>query len=243
MNEPYANNPANSGVLYYSDDQVAEFCRQANRLGLQIEMHAIGDRAFDQACRALKAALYDCPRADHRHGIIHACIPTEEGMEICEKYRIQLPMLILDEATSSIDTRTELKVQEAFARLMLEILNRIVDNKGTLEDLDLLEELSDTITSTALCGLGKSACKPVQSTMRTGMEAVYTLLNVDRGVPEVWGSTYDIRDLLNATVQLRDGRTISDLDLGFKARLVLKEGLKRLEGTDVEKLLKEHHLI
>ena len=35
--------------------------------------------------------------------------------------------------------------------------------------------------------------------MRTGMEAVYTLLNVDRGVPEVWGSTYDVRDLLNAT--------------------------------------------
>ena len=37
--------------------------------------------------------------------------------------------------------------------------------------------------------------------MRTGMEAVYTLLNVDRGVPEVWGSVYDVRDLLNATVQ------------------------------------------
>ena len=28
--------------------------------------------------------------------------------------------------------------------------------------------------------------------MRTGMEAVYTLLNVDRGVPEVWGSVYDL---------------------------------------------------
>ena len=49
---------------------------------------------------------------------------------------------------------------------MLEILDRILDNKGTLEDLDLLEELSDTITSTALCGLGQSACKPVQSTMK-----------------------------------------------------------------------------
>ena len=49
---------------------------------------------------------------------------------------------------------------------MLEILDRILDNQGTLEDLDLLEELSDTITKTALCGLGKSACKPVQSTMR-----------------------------------------------------------------------------
>lgn len=49
---------------------------------------------------------------------------------------------------------------------MLEILDRILDNKGSLEDLDLLEELADTITNTALCGLGKSACKPVQSTLK-----------------------------------------------------------------------------
>ena len=49
---------------------------------------------------------------------------------------------------------------------MLEILNRIVANKGTIEDLDLLEELADTITNTALCGLGQSACKPVQSTLK-----------------------------------------------------------------------------
>ena len=49
---------------------------------------------------------------------------------------------------------------------MLEILNRIIDNKGTLEDLDLLDELANTITETALCGLGQSACKPVQSTLK-----------------------------------------------------------------------------
>ena len=59
-----------------------------------IEMHAIGDRAFDQAARALKAALDDFPREDHRHGIIHACLPTEYGMQICRQYRIQLPMQI-----------------------------------------------------------------------------------------------------------------------------------------------------
>lgn len=51
-------------------------------------------------------------------------------------------------------------------RRMLEILERIVKNEGTLEDLDLLEELSGTITETALCGLGQSACKPVQSTLK-----------------------------------------------------------------------------
>ncbi len=79
--------------------------------------------------------------------------------------------------------------------------------------------------------------------MRTGMEAVYTLLDVDRGVPEVWGSTYDVRDLLDATVKLRDGKTIQDMDLGLKERLVLHEALKKLAGTDAEKLLKEYHVI
>ena len=42
--------------------------------------------------------------------------------------------------------------------------------------------------------------------VRTAMEAVYTLLDVDRGVPEVWGSVYDIRDLLYATSKLLDGK-------------------------------------
>ena len=49
---------------------------------------------------------------------------------------------------------------------MLEILERIVENEGTMEDLELLESLSDTITDTALCGLGQTACKPVMSTLK-----------------------------------------------------------------------------
>ncbi len=49
---------------------------------------------------------------------------------------------------------------------MLEILERIVGGKGIMEDLDLLDELSQTITDTALCGLGKCAAQPVMSTMK-----------------------------------------------------------------------------
>ena len=79
--------------------------------------------------------------------------------------------------------------------------------------------------------------------MRTGMEAVYTLLDIDRGVPEVWGSVYDIRDLLNATVQLRDGKKITDMEMNLLEKLALKEMLKKIEGTDIEKLLKEYHVI
>ena len=91
MNEPYADD-GTDGVLYYADEKVFEFCKKANRAGLQIEMHAIGDRAFDQAVRAIRAALDDFPRADHRHGIIHACLPTETGLRICRDYGIQLPV-------------------------------------------------------------------------------------------------------------------------------------------------------
>ena len=79
--------------------------------------------------------------------------------------------------------------------------------------------------------------------MRTGMEAVYTLLNVDRGVPEVWCSTYDVRDLLNATVKLRDGEPLTEMKLGIKEKIAVKKALDFIKNTDVEKLLKEYHVI
>ena len=89
MLEPYEGTD-NKGVLYYDQETVDAFCKKANREGMQIEIHAIGDAAFDQATRALKAALDDHPRKDHRHTIIHACLPTEEGIAICRDYEIAL---------------------------------------------------------------------------------------------------------------------------------------------------------
>ena len=92
LNQPYTDDDADTGVLYYDDKKVADFCKKANRAGLQIELHAIGDRAFDQACKCIKAALDDYPREDHRHGVIHDCLPTESGIEICKQYNIQMPV-------------------------------------------------------------------------------------------------------------------------------------------------------
>lgn len=89
MLEPYEGT-GDKGVLYYADEQVAQFCKKANRTGMQVEIHAIGDAAFDQASKALKAALDDYPRQDHRHTIIHACLPTAEGIDICAEYGIAL---------------------------------------------------------------------------------------------------------------------------------------------------------
>lgn len=79
--------------------------------------------------------------------------------------------------------------------------------------------------------------------MRTGMESVYTLLNVDRGVPEVWGSQYDIRELLRAAYYAVDKKKISELPLNFKEKMLLKTVLKNVKDTDLELLLRDTGLI
>ena len=75
------------------------------------------------------------------------------------------------------------------------------------------------------------------------MEAVYTLLNVDRGVPEVWGSQYDVRELLRAAYYAIDKKTIDEIPLSWKEKLLLKTVLKKVKGTDLEILLRESGLI
>ena len=75
------------------------------------------------------------------------------------------------------------------------------------------------------------------------MEAVYTLLNIDRGVPEVFNSCYDIRVLLDSTSKMMDGRKVTDLKLPFALSIVGKRVLKKAHGTIVEELLQRYHLI
>ena len=90
---------------------------------------------------------------------------------------------------------------------------------------------------------GRDTIFTTEYSMRTGMEAVYRLLNIDRGVPEVWGSTYDVRALVDASVKLRDGRKLTDMELPLMGRIALKEALKKIEGTDLEKFLRQYHAI
>ena len=69
--------------------------------------------------------------------------------------------------------------------------------------------------------------------VRTAMEAVYGLLGVDRGVPEVWGSVYDVRDLLDSSVKLMDGKSPLEIDLG-PFNVIKKVVLKKIKGTVIE---------
>ncbi len=79
--------------------------------------------------------------------------------------------------------------------------------------------------------------------IRTGMEAVYTLLDVDRAVPEVWGSKYDVRELLRACYYALDKKPLTDAKLSFFEKEGLSILLKKVRGTDIELLLRESGLI
>ena len=52
-----------------------------------------------------------------------------------------------------------------------------------------------------------------------------------------------VRDLLDATVKLRDGKKPIDMELNLVEKMALKKVLGKIEGTDIENLLKEYHII
>lgn len=105
-------------------------------------------------------------------------------------------------------------------------------------------------SSVNIAFIGNFAESPTRDTVftteysvRTAMEAVYTLLNVDRGVPEVFDSIYDIRQLLRAMYYMSDKRKLADQDMPLPEKLALKTGMRKIKKTWVEELLKEANLM
>ncbi len=103
--------------------------------------------------------------------------------------------------------------------------------------------------SVNLAFIGNFAESPSRDTVftteysiRTAMEAVYMFLDVERGVPEVFNSIYDIRELLKSLYYLGDKKPLTEQDLPIP-KLIEKIGRKKIKGTFVEELLEEAHLI
>lgn len=159
------------------------------------------------------------------------------GEEICEEwlYHIGFPKEKIKEyATERCNTTTcYMPYINAFFQPRKESDRPLVVPKGALNFAFLgqfVETPRDTIFTT-------------EYSIRTGMEAVYTLLDVDRAVPEVWGSKYDVRELLKACYYAIDKKSIEEIPLTFIEKQMLKTVEKKVQGTDLEILLKESGLI
>lgn len=76
--------------------------------------------------------------------------------------------------------------------------------------------------------------------VRTAMEAVYGLCGVDRGIPEVWGSAYDIRELLKASVVLGDGSSPLKAPLPVGLEKMKKMAVRKIKNTEIGEILREY---
>lgn len=81
MLAPYNDQPDTRGILYYSQAEIDAFVEKAHCAGLQIAMHAVGDRAAEQALNAYEKTLAKWPKKDHRHRIEHFEIYDETLVE------------------------------------------------------------------------------------------------------------------------------------------------------------------
>ncbi|RVU54021.1 oleate hydratase [Anaerosphaera multitolerans] len=86
---------------------------------------------------------------------------------------------------------------------------------------------------------GRDTVFTIEYSGRTAMEAVYVLTGVEKGVPEVFASRYDIRYLLNAGKCLLDGEN-PEINI---PPIIKKKILKEIAGTELEELLKEYEIV
>jgi hypothetical protein len=75
---PFVDDPGNSGQLLWDDAVIEKTLERWHKAGMQLAIHAIGDRAIAQAVDVLARILGRHPRDDHRHRIEHAELATPE---------------------------------------------------------------------------------------------------------------------------------------------------------------------
>nr|WP_287587396.1 amidohydrolase [Candidatus Borrarchaeum sp.] len=78
FSEPYADDPTTSGLYTISPEQLNLTVARAHKIGMQVAIHAIGDKAIEEALDAIEIAVKDEPRKDHRHRIEHCEVINED---------------------------------------------------------------------------------------------------------------------------------------------------------------------
>ncbi|MGN0478280.1 MAG: amidohydrolase [Hominenteromicrobium sp.] len=107
LSRPYADAPETRGMAIYTQDQLDEMIDCANRGGMSVAVHAIGDATLDRVLDAIEKALAACPRADHRHGIVHCQITRADQLERIRKLRLHVytQSIFLDYDTKIVRAR------------------------------------------------------------------------------------------------------------------------------------------
>jgi hypothetical protein len=74
LEEPYSDKPETAGMMLYTQKKLNRLVLKAHKAGLQLAIHAIGDRAVDVVLKSYEKALKEHPRKNHRHRIEHCSV-------------------------------------------------------------------------------------------------------------------------------------------------------------------------
>lgn len=88
LSEPFTDDPGNRGMLVHKVEALRELTDRANRSGLQLVIHAIGDEGIEVALSSIESALDDHPRKDHRHRIEHLELPRDDHLERMKRRKV-----------------------------------------------------------------------------------------------------------------------------------------------------------
>ena len=88
LSEPFADDPGNKGMLVHKIEALQALAEKANRAGLQLVIHAIGDEGIEVALSSIENALEDSPRKEHRHRIEHLELPRDEHLERMRRHKV-----------------------------------------------------------------------------------------------------------------------------------------------------------
>ena len=174
--------------------------------------------------------------SDTKGNYVEKTMPDCNGIELCEEwlYHMGVPEERIPEmaaAATTIPAHMPYITSYFMPRALGDRPKVVPDHSKNLAFIgNFAETPRDTVFTT-------------EYSVRTAMEAVYTLLNVDRGVSEVFDSIYDIRQLLRAMYYMSDKKKLVDQDMPLPEKLAVKTGMKKIKRTWVEELLKEANLI
>ena len=166
---------------------------------------------------------------------LYAGSETQNGGAAAQLHILDEPAA--DAETSGEDALAELRKNEVQARYVASLVRDLLE-EGTLTDRNTgnVRRVEKNDIAILLRAPRGAAEDYVYALEREGIDCVAQ-------ADSRHFDTIEVRALLDATVKLRDGKKATDMKLSLAEKLAVKKALEKIEGTDIEKILKEYNVI
>lgn len=158
LTKPYKGS-SEYGFSLFAPERLQEMISYAHRSGLQVIVHAIGDKCLDEVLEAFEKALKELPRPDHRYGIVHCQVTREDQLDRIARLglRVYAQSVFLDYdnhiAEKLLDPEL-LKTSYSWKTLLEKGVSVSNGSDCPVEEPDCLKGIQLAVTRTSLDGTG-----------------------------------------------------------------------------------------